>query len=78
MNNTGLPAQMPLADPNTVGPFVSRLAQEVASQEAALHRGVDQNVMVRVRQTWGERNLKWIGLVLGAAGGILLVKAVRG
>jgi len=77
MSNPVLPAQMPLSDPNTVGPFVGRFAQEVASQEAALHQGSDQNVIVRMRQTWGERNLKWIGLVLGAAGGLLLVKALR-
>jgi len=55
-------------DPSMLEPFVGRFAQEVARQENALNQAPSSDLeaaLMRVRQTWYERNN---GILLVGAG----------
>lgn len=81
MQTTTMQSQMPLSDLTTLEPFVERFAQEVATQEGALQEGATPEVqaaLMRVRQTWAERNAHWLFLGAGAVGAIAVLRVIRG
>lgn len=74
------PSQMPLSDPQTLEPFVNQFAQDVATQEASLQRGPSSDVqqaLVRVRQTWLERNAGWVALGAGLISSFVVVRILK-
>lgn len=71
------PSQMPLSDPQTLEPFVNQFAQSVATQEAALQEGPSpqvQQALMRIRQTWLERNAGWVAFGAGLVGTVVIVR----
>jgi len=75
-----MPSQMPLSDLSTLEPFVNRFAVEVATQEGALQMGPSpevQRALMRVRQTWAERNAHWLALGVGIAAGYVVLRMTK-
>ena len=71
------PNQMPLTEPELLEPFVGRFAQEVAQQENALNQPRSPELeaaLMRVRQTWGERNQKVLFVGAGVLAGVILYR----
>jgi hypothetical protein len=74
------PNQQPLSDLQTLEPFVDQFAQAIATQEGALHTEPSpevQRALMRVRQTWLERNAAYVALGAGIVGSIVLYKVLR-
>lgn len=74
------PNQQPLSDPQVLEPFVDQFAQSIATQEVALHAGPSpevQQALIRVRQTWLERNAAYVAFGAGLLGALVVVRAVR-
>ena len=74
------PNQMPLSDPQVLEPFVDQFAQAIATQEAALQQGPSlevQQALMRVRQTWLERNIAYVAFGAGFVGAIIIARTLR-